>query len=1001
MTTSRSSRRKPPNDRASKKMASSSRSLSLPSLVVLWPILAIAALSLAHAADYYVSPTGIDTALGTLDQPFQTIQKAADVAVAGDIVYIRAGVYRETVTPKNSGGPNAPITFMPYNGERVTISGADLIDPTTWSVYNGNIYQAPMNWDLGDEANQVFLDGQMMVEARWPNTTLDLSNPTTALTTRGSFVDGGTGLSTGTITDPNLPLRPAGYWDGATLSICLGVCYHWQSGRINNSSVPNQLTFTFQRVGDLRFPGANNPYYVTGKLGELDAPGEWFRGSSTTSLYFWPPSSDNPAGHTVEAKRRQFAFDLSGKSFITIQAISLFAASITTDSTSGFLVLDGLDARYLSHFSRLSTPDPNTVGDSNSGIILDGTGNVLRNSTLAWSGGHGVLVNGSGHRVFNNAVHDVDYLGLNNQSPVTLALKPSDGVMVAWNTANRAAREGIVIGGMRKISNIRIIHNDIYEYGLQTTDLGCIYTYGTDGRGSELAYNLCHDGHALLLSHSYPWAAGIYLDNGSSDFVVHHNLVWNIPWAVNLNDPGTNHQVYNNTFIGSNASFTGGGALPGSILENNIFVGPLNITPVGAILTNNLLPPSNPKFVDPSSYNFQLQQDSPAIGAGVAIPGITDGFSGAAPDIGAYDHTKPAWKAGVQNAAYTVSAADHAISLTPGAAAFVTGTVPFDQGASITFTDAVNKDIPATILAVVDSPPQLIFQVPANAALGVAMITITNGDGTISLSSALVLPSVGPPNRTGVSGTRVLFDETHSEYDTIDLATATQMNPSNVGVQYLGNLVTAMQPTYQVSRLTSGPLTAEVLRNTDVLVLAAPRDSLAAAENLAVWAFVQGGGSLVYLGSARVHSPKSINTVLSPWGMTFDNEMIVSPALGYGNGVKLSTFANNPAVGASPSFITRASGSFTVSQNAIALGSTSAVEWKSVSGQSTQQSGDPNGPFVIIAAAQPGSGRVFAVGDDYFNNNAPTSNITLFLSALKWLTAGSNTPSNRVTAPLK
>src|SRR5258708_4906216 len=77
------------------------------------------------AASYFVSPFGSDAALGTIDQPFLTIRKAATVAAAGDIVFIRAGVYRETVTPKNNGAPNAPITFMPYNGESVTVSGAD------------------------------------------------------------------------------------------------------------------------------------------------------------------------------------------------------------------------------------------------------------------------------------------------------------------------------------------------------------------------------------------------------------------------------------------------------------------------------------------------------------------------------------------------------------------------------------------------------------------------------------------------------------------------------------------------------------------------------------------------------------------------------------------------------------------------------------------------------------------------------------------------------------
>ena len=68
----------------------------------------------AQARNYYVSPSGSDSAAGTLNQPFQTVQKAALGMVAGDTAYIRAGVYRETVRPANSGTQNAPITYTPF-----------------------------------------------------------------------------------------------------------------------------------------------------------------------------------------------------------------------------------------------------------------------------------------------------------------------------------------------------------------------------------------------------------------------------------------------------------------------------------------------------------------------------------------------------------------------------------------------------------------------------------------------------------------------------------------------------------------------------------------------------------------------------------------------------------------------------------------------------------------------------------------------------------------------
>jgi hypothetical protein len=61
----------------------------------------------AFAKDYYVATTGTDSSPGTIDQPFATLQKGVNTAVAGDTVYIRGGTYYVT-TPANSG---AGITF--------------------------------------------------------------------------------------------------------------------------------------------------------------------------------------------------------------------------------------------------------------------------------------------------------------------------------------------------------------------------------------------------------------------------------------------------------------------------------------------------------------------------------------------------------------------------------------------------------------------------------------------------------------------------------------------------------------------------------------------------------------------------------------------------------------------------------------------------------------------------------------------------------------------------
>src|ERR1035437_6874857 len=79
---------------------------------------------------YYVSTSGNDANLGSLDQPFKTINHAAQIAQAGDTVFIRAGTYRETITPANSGVEGSHITYEAYRDEKVVINGCDLV--TDW-----------------------------------------------------------------------------------------------------------------------------------------------------------------------------------------------------------------------------------------------------------------------------------------------------------------------------------------------------------------------------------------------------------------------------------------------------------------------------------------------------------------------------------------------------------------------------------------------------------------------------------------------------------------------------------------------------------------------------------------------------------------------------------------------------------------------------------------------------------------------------------------------------
>lgn len=79
-----------------------------------------------------MSPLGSDSNNGSLNAPWKTIQRAANVAAAGDTVFVRSGTYNETISITRSGssGAGQRIIFRNYPGELpvVDASGKSVVD---------------------------------------------------------------------------------------------------------------------------------------------------------------------------------------------------------------------------------------------------------------------------------------------------------------------------------------------------------------------------------------------------------------------------------------------------------------------------------------------------------------------------------------------------------------------------------------------------------------------------------------------------------------------------------------------------------------------------------------------------------------------------------------------------------------------------------------------------------------------------------------------------------
>jgi len=81
-----------------------------------------------RAQSFYVSTSGSDTNAGSIGSPWRTIQHALNtVTVAGDTIYVRAGVYSERVSfPHSGNATGGPITLQSYPGELGIIDGTGI-----------------------------------------------------------------------------------------------------------------------------------------------------------------------------------------------------------------------------------------------------------------------------------------------------------------------------------------------------------------------------------------------------------------------------------------------------------------------------------------------------------------------------------------------------------------------------------------------------------------------------------------------------------------------------------------------------------------------------------------------------------------------------------------------------------------------------------------------------------------------------------------------------------
>ena len=564
---------------------------------------------LASPMNYYVSTDGADSNPGTISQPFQTIQKAADVAVAGDVVNIRGGLYRETVKPTSSGVEGSEIVFQAYNGEKVVLSGCELV--SGWQKHQGDIWKAANSWDLGrdGQGNTLFVDGQLKFEARQgaEKEPIRLANWGT--------IPSGKAKSTYFIA-PDLKGWGDDFWNGAK------VRSHRNDWTIETSTIADyesatgKVTFT-RSIGGMS-QKHHVGYYIYDTIKALDKPGEWYKDRKAGVLYYQAEPGQNPNDLKIEFKKRPYAFDLCSLDYIQIKGMVFRGAGIQVDGNTDYNVYDS---------NRFYAFDKGRYGN----LSMSGKHNTFSSNEISQTWGSAISISGFANNLINNYIHDIGYYG-------TSRVVGMDGAnhFVSYNTVSKIARSFLDGYPMRT----EFAYNIFEDGGNLSWDTG--FFDGDSGRGNGGGCIVHHN----VFRNSQP--NGIYCSfYAGLDLTVHHNIIYDIsPFSMRLGQLQFLN-YYHNTIVGPSprGNVNAKGVAYQSSYQNNLQISTDTCSSIGVGNRGNYnYKPSD--FVDYARRDLRLAKGSGAIDAGIVLPGVNDGYKGQSPDAGAIEYDTEMWKVG-------------------------------------------------------------------------------------------------------------------------------------------------------------------------------------------------------------------------------------------------------------------------------------------------------------------------------------------------------------------
>ncbi|SDD68754.1 Right handed beta helix region [Paenibacillus sp. UNCCL117] len=549
----------------------------------------------ASGAVFYVSNNGSDTNPGTLESPFQTLEKARDAVRqlkqgsglpdGGVTVYVRGGVYSRSssfiLEEQDSGTADKPITYKAYPGESVRLDGGLELEKnwftpvTDTAVLNRiistdartKVLQADLRghgitdygvlsrhgYYLANDVSEVppmelYIDGQGMTLARWPNSgTVQM----------GKILDKGPDRKS-----PDLQTRGGTFvynyqrpdlWtqaDDIWLDGIFGYSWEWSYNKIASIDTANKtITLAYGEMSGLFTNWYPDFHFAQNLLEELDMPGEYYIDRSKGVLYFMPTAAfeeENPE-ITVSMLKTPM-INTVNVSHVTFEDLIL-----ENGRDSAVVIMGGDHVQIVNceirNFSnggvRINAPSRWLYNDF---AKADGVNHTVINSHIHHIGGTAVILNGGdkltlkpgNNAVVNSHIHDFAYYHKAYNPAVILT---GAGNRVTHSEIHDAPHPGLLIFGNDHL----VEYNNIYDVCKTFSDLGAIYMNlgaSPQERGSVIRRNYFHH-----IGEGKAGVQGVYPDNFTMGITIEENIFYKMGNSAVLNNGGSHIGTRNNLFI--------------------------------------------------------------------------------------------------------------------------------------------------------------------------------------------------------------------------------------------------------------------------------------------------------------------------------------------------------------------------------------------------------------------------------------------------------------------